>query len=80
MRNLLWLAFVASAGLAVPAAWRDAVGKAAESARGAETAYPADGDVKPVLENDVSLRDQDLTQRRFDIGVAHDVAAARRTK
>ena len=57
------------------AAKREAVEKA-ESARGADTAT-ADGGVEPVLENDDSLRDQDLT-RRFDIGVAHDVDAARR--
>ena len=55
---------------------REAVEKAAESARGVDTAT-ADGGVEPVLENDVSLRDQDLT-RRFDIAVAHDVDAARR--
>jgi len=32
MRNLLWLAVVASAGLSVPAAERDAVGEAADAA------------------------------------------------
>ena len=55
---------------------REAVETAAESARGADAAT-ADGGVEPVLENEDSLRDQDLT-RRFDTGVAHGVDAVRR--
>ena len=81
MRRLFLCLVCVAAGAGVDyttpprAAKREAVEKAAESARGTDTAT-ADG-VEPVLENDDSLRDQDLT-RRFDIGVAHDVDAARR--
>ena len=77
MRYLLCLVCAAGAIYTTPrAAKREAVEKAAESARGAEAAT-ADG-VEPVLENDVSLRDQDLTQRRFDIGVALQLARSGR--
>ena len=54
------------------AAKRKAVEKAGGSARGAEAAT-----ADPVLKNEVSLRDQDLT-RRFDIGVVRDVNSERR--
>ena len=57
MRYLLCLVCAAGAIYTTPrAAKREAVEKAAESARGAEAAT-ADG-VEPVLEKDVSLRDQ----------------------